>query len=1818
MPLISIKIKMIYGDLTMKKITKILLTVLSAALLIGSLLLVSGADDTSVYDILPTWQYTDSAGSTQTTNALGTATLNAKSGTTIKLLNSGTDNATTLASYAVDGGGGGNAYATVSTGKTLTVDLCGYTYNVLLPDKFVRIAVNGNLTMQNGTLNVAYDSAYSSSDTTSPLFKLHNSASVLTLKNMTTYSGALIYNENAASVGSSTYTCPKIYIDGGKYYVTRDTSDMIGGGFIETRTNTIFEAKNATFYVSKRSLVSAMNYKISDPTGKAVENKFLFDSCDIICSDPGINIVNNANNKTFITFSNSRIYGSIIPTKNSYDTNYTDPLVGNIVLGEGTVLAKASVLSNAVTLADGLCFSKFDKTVATELDIPSGKLLDKTFKVSKTNVSCEYLKAVTDSSDAVFKYFDKTGMELHSTKDMTLVDVVADSLTTVPITMLQDYTLVVDFICTLNYEFNLDINGNTLYVQQDKERTILVQTDRDITFENGNIVVEAVPGEIETDIPEFTPVVGVGGSKEKCLPSPFLIVQHDNASIRIKNVNFYGGALAYSATNTGASIELEGGEYHTVSTSEGSPSALFVSESGMSVSANGAKLYVGGDSALLYSTDADSDFSFTDCTVIAETAEQSLIKTVGASTSVKFKSSFVGGSIAPTAGSPDNGTVVLDVGTTVADGAILSTGTVVAVDGYEITDKSGSKTVSLALSSGSFIDGDFVIAATENAYPIGKGITKIVKTTLTVTWYKEDGKTVIASYEVDPGTEVTPPDYTPSAGVGNGWYTANAYSGWATSIGGKKVLEDTNTEIDTDIPEFTPIVGIGGSQTSSVPKSMVITEDTSFYPAKLGTVSPRLTVAAYNLTFYGSVGINFFIPYNTPEEITVVGVYLANGNELTGVKTNVDGTYYNRYFVGKVGVANLTDEHLISVKFSVNGTVLTQNLTLKPSNYANSVLLDSKNVASGTNVYPETAHTLIADLVRYSNTLSIAANGTSNETLDTILDEYGSLCSDLPIVTEFTKHTTSALALGDYIDYITFAISKDQPRYMVSFTSGSKVTDVTFTVNGYLEENSAPGVNFGAVTYNKAASSVVSGGYLTVAYSEDIPIYNLDRDVTITLTLDGGTTVSGTYNLNEYYTGMSATGETRDNYREFLRALRAFAITGASYRYPDGELFGGAKYDFWLCEHENTAKFSFDTGRFCYDCATEIFFYGDYGAMGDGRANDFGAAYMAHTAANAYSLANPDARVAVSASRGSAGSTFLFGTPMKNSVTSHNGSIEIKTDTDWSGATFIFDDRLVPQAGSLDSYAVFVVATDDAAVNCKSNLISVAAGASNIGYVPGKQMLVYLVDSNIKHYFRYGLNASNGQNRQEVILVDEFGNVDPGTPVEWDYTTITTATAYPAYDKPITISGLDDNGEISCKIINKANHDVITTSYVSYNRGIAVKRSNVNIGGIYHELHEIHDWYYSTSNSAHVDYNKDLIDLGYDVRPMSEIYQNGQYIRRTAYSGIVHTQYANGVVIFDMSVENHTGRYITNDDALYTLPSSDRNSLGSYEFGGSLSSNIAWIRCESRNVFNEDPNFGTIGAVTYHGMFGTNYMRNMYFKNCFLNSMDAHSGAYNVTIEDSEFEHMNFVGGGDIVIKNTIVYIDGGAGAIRLRSDYGSQWHGDIYVDGLEIRHHVSYSGVNNRKALIDGWTYDHSWGPHDRTWTETVDGAAVTRNHTTTYMPTNVTVKNVTLVSYEHEVIDKATGAVKHVNYKPSTAALYFYNRMYNCTSVMNFKYNTYVPTESFNIIVEEGTDAANVKWYWSTKSDIMKDMVVTVTVIDAETGAETVTTVTGGNYIP
>ena len=410
-------------------------------------------------------------------------------------------------------------------------------------------------------------------------------------------------------------------------------------------------------------------------------------------------------------------------------------------------------------------------------------------------------------------------------------------------------------------------------------------------------------------------------------------------------------------------------------------------------------------------------------------------------------------------------------------------------------------------------------------------------------------------------------------------------------------------------------------------------------------------------------------------------------------------------------------------------------------------------------------------------------------------------------------------------------------------------------------------------------------------------------------------------------------------------------------------------------------------------------FYSDYGAKGDGMTDDFASLKKCHEYANQWGHV-------VNADRGA---TYYIGNKTEGQT------IYVKTDVNWNGAKFIIDDSEIdPTADKAAREApIFTVSSDIDPISAtvKFSGKTLKPGDTNIGFAPGYPAMVRVMNSNIKHYIRYGVNANSGNAQQEVLLVDAEGNIDPSTPVIWTYEVITSATLISTDDRPISIGDA-----IIDTISNQAPN-----YYTSYNRNIKVYRSHTTVHDIDHSL-------------------------------------LNQGPTRAPYGAIIHADQTYDITIKNIKVQHHDNRYDAGTGAL----------LGTYEFGATAAIAVKWLDCYQKNFYTEE------GKISYKGLFGTNYCRNLYLEGCFLNSFDAHCGLTNVTIKNSTFEHINCIGNGDVLLENVNVYCDGTRGAaINLRTDYGSTWNGNITIDGLLYK----YIDPSVKLTIIAATYTDHDFG---------------------------------------------------------------------------------------------------------------------------------------------
>ena len=398
-------------------------------------------------------------------------------------------------------------------------------------------------------------------------------------------------------------------------------------------------------------------------------------------------------------------------------------------------------------------------------------------------------------------------------------------------------------------------------------------------------------------------------------------------------------------------------------------------------------------------------------------------------------------------------------------------------------------------------------------------------------------------------------------------------------------------------------------------------------------------------------------------------------------------------------------------------------------------------------------------------------------------------------------------------------------------------------------------------------------------------------------------------------------------------------------------------------------------------------FYSDFGAVGDGIANDFYAIREAHAYANKNGLP-------VHAERGK---TYRFASG------SGTDTITIMTDTYWHGARLVFDDADMQPDMPEYRTPIFTVSSDhqkrvyDAET---SPIKSAFKESKNIGFRPGFCAMVVLYNDEVRQYIRNaGVISDNGTSQHEFVMVDADGNIDSGTPLQWNYEKITRLEVINVEDSPITISG-DEEGQGVIETIS--NHSREDDKYLL--RVIKIERSNT-----------------AFKNVHHVVSCEDLSDQG------------------APYEGFTHIHSCENIRFENLTLQRYK---VFN------------TYYRSYEIRGTLANNVSWYNCNMSNFFADD------GYTVHQGMMGTNYCKNLSFDNVEFNTFDCHHGCYNVTIKNSRLVYISAIGEGTLRIENCEFYICSHGCVVWLRSDYGSTWYGDLIMKDVTVKYSDRNSAI--------------------------------------------------------------------------------------------------------------------------------------------------------------
>ncbi len=457
----------------------------------------------------------------------------------------------------------------------------------------------------------------------------------------------------------------------------------------------------------------------------------------------------------------------------------------------------------------------------------------------------------------------------------------------------------------------------------------------------------------------------------------------------------------------------------------------------------------------------------------------------------------------------------------------------------------------------------------------------------------------------------------------------------------------------------------------------------------------------------------------------------------------------------------------------------------------------------------------------------------------------------------------------------------------------------------------------------------------------------------------------------------------------------------------------------------------------------------------------------------------------------------------------------IKTDTDWTGASFKIDDSILTYEDNwLDIVNhIFCVKGENTRIKYTPDAsategigkflhdINLSGGLDketfnkNLSFDLGlkRDALVYIFNENHKNYIRYGENANEGNKQQEFIYLRADGTVDPLTPILFDFDEVTKIEVLFVDDEPITIKG----GTFTT-IANQFRRSVY------FKRGIDISRSNTTIEGITH-----------------------LIE--------------GEGDEGSPYNGFIAIGGTNNVTLKDSVLTGHRA---------YDLPGSEGvNTMGTYDFAPIDCNNTLVLNVTQTNFLIKDSEGYDVPSVGngYWGIMGGNDCKNLTYDGCRLTRFDSHRGTVNATIIRSEVALIAVIGGGTLRIEDSKVYMQTKADSklITLRNDYGSTWCGEVIIKDVTAVLHEKFN--KSEFALLEGnIVATHDFG-YD------------------CYAPIKVTVDNFKLSSDNTKRIKLAQGSMANEGnvsavrpYYPTeefhiynNAAGYTYDKVYSTTKL-------------------------------------------------------------------
>ncbi len=652
---------------------------------------------------------------------------------------------------------------------------------------------------------------------------------------------------------------------------------------------------------------------------------------------------------------------------------------------------------------------------------------------------------------------------------------------------------------------------------------------------------------------------------------------------------------------------------------------------------------------------------------------------------------------------------------------------------------------------------------------------------VTLKWYGLNGEIIHTDENFVRGKTVTPPK-APCI-RSNGWYDADYAWGYSNST----YAED-----------------------------FVITEDTEFYPV-LTEIRGNMSAAMYTVRPLGSIDVLLYLESETERPDGISALTLSIGDKkilpFDKVAELNDVGNYAVYDLGLFALGSLSaDTKTVTVKFDVTlpmgekravGTALDINVL----DYVESVMSSPEY---------NTAHVTVSSLVNYIAAAAELINGELDDRTAYLVKAFGSL-GTLQSGVNVPTGSSNPGTLNSYISSISFAPDALIPGYRLIFKEGTRVKNISYSVAGHYDACSDFYSNE-ASNYSISDSAISFFGgseFIKEAIISDIPMFNATVPVNITLTLEDGTSVSGSYDIGKYYQSIKSgalksdgvttyTAEEAEAYKKFTEAFVAFASVAEKYAFPTGSTTVKDKAKHFIIK------------------------YRDYGAVGDGITDDFAAIKAAHSFANSL-VDNGYINVTVV---GEEDHVYYIGA---GNITKEADAIIIRTDTDWTGARFIIDDSALVAGSTERTLHIFNVASEyvlrtvnSGADNAAGTALAEINGNGGIRAESTPTLALGLgYPAVLTVRGLYGTDIVT-----DTVSVDSKGRVL--TPFTKDFTSVSSVEIYRSDNRKVTVSG----GEFVTLLGTEK------TSTSAYKRGILISRSGTTVTDLTHCISGV------TKNSA--------------------------------------------------------------------------------------------------------------------------------------------------------------------------------------------------------------------------------------------------------------------------------------------------------------------------------------------------------------------------------